>query len=238
MSRLPARSVAGRVPLARSDPFGNPLEGQASQPSAGGFEAPTPTSPAGACPRWAIKSPRKLRDFGRVDPTLANSAPLTCQVNRLSAAHPLVSPAGSGAGTQRPLWAPFLGTSLSAGWPLALNETLILLGFCRSPWGRGETVHSMDLRGKFAYESTEASKTWPLRSVRGAAGGRVPVLRGAAVPVADCGRGGVRARLPEQPHGHHRGLRRPGADSGPERPGAGREQDGVQRGVQRPVHGL
>ena len=110
LSRLPARSVAGRVPLARSDPFGNPLEGQASQPSAGGFEAPTPTSPAGACPRWAIKSLRKLRDFGRVDPTLANSAPLTCQVNRLSAAHP--RPA---AGDQRPmrqagkrpLWAPF-----------------------------------------------------------------------------------------------------------------------------------
>ena len=97
LSRLPARSVAGRVPLARSDPFGNPLEGQASQPSAGGFEAPTPTSPAGACPRWAIKSLRKLRDFGRVDPTLANSAPLTCQVNRLSAAHP--RPA---AGGQRP----------------------------------------------------------------------------------------------------------------------------------------
>ena len=137
LSRLPARSVAGRVPLARSDPFGNPLEGQASQPSAGGFEAPTPTSPAGACPRWAIKSLRKLWDFGRVDPTLANSAPLTCQVNRLSAAHPLVSPAGSGAGTQRPLWAPFFRDRPRRRWAPCSERNVASPGFLPLPLGAG-----------------------------------------------------------------------------------------------------
>ena len=143
LSRLPARSVAGRVPLARSDPFGNPHEGRPSQSAL----CAASVSPAGACPRWAIKSLRKLRDFGRVDPTLANSAPLTCQVNRLSAAHPLVSPAGSGAGTQRPLWAPFFRDRPRRRLAPCSERNVDSPGFLPLPLGAGETVHSMDLRG-------------------------------------------------------------------------------------------
>ena len=111
-SRLPARSVAGRVPLARSDPFVNPL-----------FKGALSVS-ATRCQRLTCRFGRSLDACHRHAATPIGGAKSWVLRGELSVPHPLVSaagrgsfikstpvsPAGSGAGRRRRLRGPPLST--------------------------------------------------------------------------------------------------------------------------------